>query len=74
MKVRILSKLKQRFCKHEMQKSDTYEIQTVIDSRIISVKLCEDYMCSKCGKKETIVVPQFIPKFKSIYNEARCNR
>lgn len=69
----IVRKLKQRFCKHEMQKLGTYEIITSKDGRIVNAGFHEDYVCSKCGKEETIVVPQFIPNFKSIYNKSIFN-
>lgn len=64
----IIRRVKQRFCKHDMKKTDTYEIKVLKDGKVVDNKVHEDWVCCKCGKKETYTTPKFIPCFKSIYN------
>ena len=66
--MRLIKQIKQKMCKHNMNRIDTYEIKTYRDSRLIDSKICLDYICSKCGKRKTDTMPQFIPHYKSIYN------
>lgn len=65
----VIKKIKQSFCKHDMQKKDAYETKVIKDGKIIKCEKFELYECFKCGKEETIVVPKFIPRYLSIYND-----
>lgn len=65
----VLREIKQLFCKHEMEKVHTYETKVIEKGKIIKCEKLEQYVCSKCGKEESKLLPQFIPHFVSRYND-----
>lgn len=65
----VISKIKQIFCKHDMQKVTTYDTKMIENGKITKCELFEIYECSKCGKEEYELVPQPIPEHIRRYND-----
>ena len=54
----VLKKIKQRFCEHEFIKTTGY----LIKGGKIKCELFGIYECTKCGKEEYELTPEFISK------------
>lgn len=65
----LVRKIKQKLCKHDMKKESAYETKVFKGGKLVENGMYEHYVCTKCGKEENIVIPKFIPRFKSIYND-----
>lgn len=69
--MKIFLKLKQRFCKHDMQKiaNRVEETKFVSSKYKIAISEYEIFECTKCGKREEKHIPRFTPYFKTRYDD-----
>jgi hypothetical protein len=68
--MRLIKKIKQRFCNHEMKHIKQYNISASnIAYADYNATKTNIYRCSKCGHIESIIEPKFIPHYKSRYND-----